>query len=216
MHVVVSTSLGAQPTPDHASFGPAAFSPDGSAFPDSEHAGVYAFLDTRYGGTARLTITSTSKAPPGANEIAVAVYAPDGFQVGNATVASSALGDGHATIDMPLDQMGEYLVLANGRILLGNYRIDVELAPPPAFKLDFWWESVGRGEGARNANSQCLKDLGLRSQVLSGSVLRHKPPSFPMELVVLAVAVAATTGLFLVRLGYETFSSAEFKRSFKK
>jgi hypothetical protein len=216
MHVVVSSPPGAQPTPDHASFGPPAATPDGSAFPDSEHAAVYTFLNTRYGGTAHLTVTSTSKAPPGANEIAVAVYAPDGFQVGNATVASSALGGGHATIDVPLDQMGEYLVLANGRLLLGNYRIDAELAPPPAFKLDFWWESVARGDVARSANSQCLKDLGLRTQVVSGSVTRHKPPGFPMELVVLAVAVAATTGLFIVRLGYETFSSAEFKRSFKK
>lgn len=216
IHVVVSSPPGAQAAPDAASFGPPALTPDGSAAPDSEHAAVYSFLNTRYGGTAHLTVTSTSKAPPGTNEIAVSVYAPDGFQVGNATAASSLLGDGHADLDVPLDQMGEYLVLANGRILAGNYRIDVELAPPPAFKLDFWWDTVERGEAARSANSQCLKDLGLRTQVVSGSVLRHKPPLFPMELVVLAVVVSATAGLFVVRLAYDTFSSAEFKRSFKK
>lgn len=216
IHVVVASPADAQPKSDLLSFGPPPALPDGSAFPDSEHSAAYSFRDTRYGGVAKVTVTSTSKAPPGSNEVTVAVYSPDGFEAGNVTVSSSALGPGQGSFEVPLDRIGDYAVLAHGRLLAGNYRIDVELVPPPAFKLDFWWESVERGDAARAANGQCMKDLGLRAQVLSGSVTRHKPPGFPMELVVLSIAVAAATGLFLVKLGYETFSSAEFKRSFKK
>lgn len=216
IHVVVESPPGAAPQPERLAFGPPAYFADGSAFPNAEHAATYAFLNSRYGGVATLTVTSTSKAPPGSNQVTVTVYAPDGFQAGNATVASSVLGQGSATLEVPLDQMGEYTVIASGSLLMGSYRIDVELAPPPAFKLDFWWEEADRGEAARAANSQCLKDLGLRAQVVSGNVLRNKPPLFPMELVVLAVLVSAATGLFLVKLAFETFSSAEFKRSFKK
>jgi hypothetical protein len=216
IHVVVASPADAQAKSDVLSFGPPAALPDGSAMPSSEHSAVYTFRDTRYGGVAKVTVSSTSKAPPGSNEITVAVYAPDGFEAGNVTVSSSLLGPGQGSFEVPLDRIGDYAVLAHGRLLAGNYRIDVELVPPPAFKLDFWWESYERGDASRSANSQCLKDLGLRAQVLSGAVLRHKPPGFPMELVVLATAVAATTGLFVVKLGYETFSSAEFKRSFKK
>jgi hypothetical protein len=216
IHVVVATPPGAEPQSQAMWFGPPAFTADGSAFPEGEHAASYRFLNTRYGGVAALTVTASARAPPGQNEVTVTVYSPDGFEAANATVAPSILGPSTVELEVPLDQLGDYTVLARGRLLMGNYRIDVELQPAAGFRFDFFWEEFHRGEEARNANSQCLKELGLRAQVVSGSVRRNPPPMFPMELVVMGVVAAVVTGLFLVKLGYETLSSAEFKRSFKK
>lgn len=215
VHVTVASPDGAAPGEDRIRFGPPAALPDGSAAPDSEHLDVYELQNTRFGGTARLVLESTSRAPPGMNQVALSVYAPDGFEVANGSAASSVLGAGRAEMEFPLDQVGTYTLRASGSLLLGSYSVDVTLRAPPAFRMDFWWEDVVRGDAARSALSECQGQLGLRAQVVDGSVQRTPPPRFPLTLVVVAAVAATTTLLLVVKFASDTFASWAFRRQLR-
>jgi len=216
MHVVVQSPPGAAPSPDHASYVYLGALPDGSSPSESEHQATYTLLNSRYGGTAKATLTFSSKAPPGANRLRLDVLRPDGTLVGSANATASLLGDGTATVDFPLDAMGAYTLAVAGKILMGSYRIGVDLQPAPVFQLDFWWPMVARGEQARDVLNSCQKEIGLLASVPPVRVGQHRPPSFPLRLVVLSAAVAVATGLLVVKYVSETVTADDFRRQFRK
>ena len=212
LHIVLTSPEGAQPQGDSVRFPGPSDVPDGVPATDAEHAESFQFLNTRFGGQATVTFSATSKAPPGLNSVTVVARAPDGSEVGNATVDWSVLAPGAATLEFPADQLGFYDILVTGQILLASYAVDVELAAAPAFQLDFWWEDVVRGGAAQNAFGDCQRDLGLRASVVAGEVDRAKPPSFPFEAVAVGVGAAVIAALLVVKLVQDQVSSDAFRK----
>lgn len=210
MHVVVQSPEGATPTPDHVSFaGPA-------NVPQAEHAATYDMLNPRFGGLATVTFTATANAPPGLNELTLRVLRPDGTVAGNASVSASVIAPGKATLKVPLDQMGSYTFGVTGKMLLGTYTIDVQIDPAPVFQLDFWWDQVARGDQGRSYVNDCQKEIGLVSQVRPVAVGRHRPPHFPLEVVVMAAAGSLATILLITKYITESVAAGEFRRAFRK
>jgi hypothetical protein len=212
LHIVVESPPGSSPSSDSFGFASPAELGDGSMMPDAEHAATYEFLNTRFGGTGSITLTLTTKAPPGFNALTMAVRAPDGAEVGNVTVEGSVLAPGTATIDFPADQLGVYHVLVTGKHLLGSYTVGVQLDPAPAFRMDFWWEDPVPGAAAADAFGECQKQLGLRAQVVAGRVDRADPPGFPLQVVVVGIVAAVITGLLVVKLVMDQVSSSAFRK----
>lgn len=212
LHIVLSSPPGASPQSDRATFQSSADLPDGSLSADAEHVQAYEFLNTRFGGKATIVVAMQSKAPPGFNAVTVTVRAPDGSEAGNASVQSSALGDGSATIAFDADQMGFYSILVTGQVLLGSYRVDLQLDAPPAFRLDFWWEDVVRGDAAPDAFGECQRGIGLRADAVPIRIGRSQPPAFPLEVVIVAIVAAAATALLVVKLAADQVSASAFRK----
>jgi hypothetical protein len=212
LHIVLSSPPGASPSKDSFGFASNPELPEGSTMPDAEHAATYEFLNTRFGGTASMTLTLSTKAPPGFNALTLAVRAPDGAEVGNATVEASVLAPGTATLQFPADQLGVYHVLVTGKLMLGSYTIAVQLDPAPAFQMDFWWEDPVPGATAPDAFGECQKQLGLRAQVVAGRVDRASPPGFPLQVVVIAIVASVITALLVVKLVMDQVSSSAFRK----
>lgn len=212
LHLVLASPEGARPEGDSVRFYGPPDVPDGIPATDAEYVGSFDFLNTRFGGTATVTFSATSKAPPGLNSLTLVVRAPDGTEAGNTTVDWSVLAAGAATIEFPADQLGFYAIIVTGKIALASYTIDVELAPAAAFQLDFWWEDVVRGGAAQGAFGDCQRDIGLRAQVVAGEVARSQPPSFPLEVVVLGVAAAVVAALLVVKLAQDQLSGDAFRK----
>lgn len=212
LHIVLGSPSGASPSADQFQFASPADLPDGSTMPNAEHAAAYDFLNTRFGGTATITLTMPSKAPPGFNALTLAVRAPDGAEVANASVESSVLAAGTATVEFPADQMGLYRIVVTGQLLLGSYTLDVTLDAAPSFQMDFWWEETVRGAAAPDAHGECQKQLGLRAQVVAGRVDRSSPPGFPLQTVLIALVAGTITALLVVKLVMDQVSANAFRK----
>jgi hypothetical protein len=215
LHVLLGSPDGAQPQDDQVHFDGPAELPNGPPTAEAQYFETYEFLNTRFGGAGTLTVSATTRAPPGFNALTFVVRAPDGSEAANTTMEWSVLAPGSATLEFPLDQMGFYSIMVTGKVLLGAYSMDVVLAAAPAFQLDFWWEDVVRGEFAQNAYGDCQREIGLRAQVVGGTVDRATPPGFPLKVLVLSIAVAAATALIVVKLVQDQVSSGEFRKQFK-
>jgi hypothetical protein len=212
MHIVLESPAGASPSADAFQFTSSPDLPDGSTMPDAEHAAAYDFLNTRFGGQATVTLTMPSKAPPGFNALTMAVRAPDGAEVANASLESSVLAAGAATVEFPADQMGLYRIVVTGQLMLGSYTLDVTLDPAPSFQMDFWWEEPVRGAAAPDAYGECQKQVGLRAQVVAGRVDRSSPPGFPLQVVLVALLAATITALLVVKLVMDQVSANAFRK----
>lgn len=212
LHIVLRSPEGVSPDGDSYRFQGPPDVPDGVPATDAEYTESYEFLNTRFGGLATVRFSATTKAPPGFNAMTIVARAPDGSEAANTSVEWSVLAAGAATLEFPADQMGFYTVLATGKMMLGSYAIDVELAPPPSFQLDFWWEDVVRGDLAQTAYGDCQRDIGLRAQVVAGNVDRTPPPSFPLEVVALGVGAAVVAALLVVKLVQDQVSSDAFRK----
>jgi hypothetical protein len=105
-------------------------------------------------------------------------------------------------------------------VALSKYQVDVALAPPSHFALDFWWDDVGVGTAASNGLQSCVQELsrlGNDAAVPAPTTVgRQRPPGYPLELVVVGVVGAAALGLFFVKLTMETVSDASLKRQYRK
>lgn len=216
MHVVLESPDGAAPTPDHASYAGPSDLPDGSMSADAEHAALYPMLDTRFGGEADVTITATSKAAPGLNQLTMHVLRPDGSDAGNVSVASSFLGPGKQTLKVRLDQMGQYQIAVTGKLLMGSYGIDAVLQPAPAFRLDAWWGNLTAGASSGSAQTACAKEIGAIATVRPVVVGRHRPTLFPFEVMVLAAVGILMTVLMATKFVAHTRAESDFKRQFRR
>ena len=212
LHIVLGSPAGVQPSGDALRFNGPPDVPDGVPQTDAEYTASYEFLNTRFGGTASVTFSATAKAPPGFNSVTLVVRGPDGSESGNTTVDWSVLAAGAATLEFPADQLGFYDVIVTGQLTLASYTIDVALAPPAAFQMDFWWEDLVVGHQAQSAYGDCQKAIGLRAQVVAGEVDRAEPPSFPFEVVVVGIAAAVVAALLVVKLVQDQVSSDAFRK----
>ncbi|HUR26345.1 MAG TPA: hypothetical protein VM327_10075 [Candidatus Thermoplasmatota archaeon] len=212
LHLVLRSPAGVAPNDEALRFYGPPDLPSGLPATDAEYTESYEFLNTRFGGIATVRFDATAKAPPGFNAVTLVVRAPDGGEAANTTVEWSALAAGTASLEFPADQMGFYTVLVTGKLMLASYTIDVTLGAAPSFQLDFWWEDVVRGAPAQTAYGDCQRDIGMRAQVVAGTVDRATPPSFPLEVVVVGIAAAAIAALLVVKLVQDQVSSDAFRK----
>jgi hypothetical protein len=173
-----------------------------------------------FGGTAKVHISSSALAPAGNNEVHFVWFSPTGERVGDKTVTPALGADSGADLSFALDHFGTYTLAVTGRVALSQYQVDVTMAPPAKFALDFWWDGVTIGLPAANALGTCVQQLSEQGNdavvPAPTTVGRERPPGYPMELVLAAVASAAAIGLFFVKLTMETVGTASYKRSYRK
>ncbi|MES2154819.1 MAG: hypothetical protein V4510_06750 [bacterium] len=214
-HLRVRSPTGAAPkpatfhteSPDNLPAGLGSYAPEYKAFRP--------FANVKYGGKAVAHVTTSADAPPGLNQLTFTVLSPIGAAVANQTVAFDATTNGKVDLPFDLDHLGMYGLQVTGKMATGHYAVDIEMTPPSDFDLNMWWDSVLFGLKGRAQMSPCTENLESTTGV-SAAVGRPKPPQYPVQDVILAVAGTAVGLLVAVKLVMHTRSTASFRRSTRR
>jgi hypothetical protein len=206
MHFHLGTPSGA--TGQTVSF---TIAPPGNTPPNEAYGLRQDFYNAKLGGTAKVHVASSAYATAGMNSFTIAFIAPSGKTLANVTMTPAVLADDNKDVTFPLSEFGLYTVDVRGKVAFATYSLQMNLEPPKHMDLDLWWENVTYGEAATQQWNDCQKQMGYAS-VPSMVVERDSPPTFLLELVVVAV-IGGTAGVLLgVKLVSESVSTLRFKR----
>lgn len=221
VHLRIRSPPGAQPSSDAATFTSRGTLPDANGYiaPSDRYNATFKLFNSRFGGQATASITATALAPAGSNALRFSWHTPTGEVVASETLQPALGADARAQVSFPLSQFGSYHLVVNGKASLAKYSVEVALAAPQAFDLNFWWHGAAVGASAANGFQACQQELAQRSGAgtvpVSTHVGRDRPPGFPVALVALAVAGSAATLMMLVKLVTEAASAAALRRQSK-
>lgn len=216
MHLQVQSPAGAAPTPASFVFPSTGDLPDGSTSYNPAYAAQHLFPNLKFDGRATATIAATARAPAGLNELTFTFRSASGANLGNATVAPALAADDQATVEFPLGEFGAYRVDVTGKMAMGSYTLALDLAPPPQFALDVWWDVVSLGVQARRDFADCMARLGSSADIVAGVVGVPDPPQFDGTVVLLSLVGVATIALVAVKLTMDTVGENGFRKRSRK
>lgn len=209
LHLEVTSLPGLPSTSQELTFSSPA-SPPTEAFGQ-----MHVFSNTKFGGRAVLDISTSAPVPTGMNELNFTLIAPSGAHVASATLRPALLADDDVTLEAPLAEFGQYLLLVTGKVALGSYTVQATLEPPEDFRLHLWWENVTFGRQAYDDYIACSDAVGSPNEVVSVESItgRPDPPRFRLGIVVAGVAAGFAVVVLAVKLVSDQVSLAAFRRS---
>ncbi|MEA3191309.1 MAG: hypothetical protein QOD77_1891 [Thermoplasmata archaeon] len=212
MHLRVGSPAGASRQ------GPASWShaepADGTPYlvREEAHSRVHAIPNERLFGKATLSARSESMAPAGSTALAFTVYAPDGAALGNFTLAPALNAPAAATLEVPLDQFGDYYVEVHGPAVLATYEMTFAQAAPEAFVLDLWWDDVQPGYAGLQARNECNELID--GAVMTANVEPRPPPvAFDWKSSLFTVAAGLTLLVVVVTLTVAAYQMVAARRA---
>lgn len=211
-HLRIESLDNATPTSVFMPLGRPGDLPTGMHSSNPAYSAVVPFFNTKFGGTGHLSLSLSSPAPAGQNELHFVLLDPDTNEVANETLTAQTLQDGTASIDFPLDKFGTYNLLISGKLLLATYAADLVMDPPERFVLNAWWENVTFGQQARRDWTACDEAISNLGGTIEGTIVtRLLPPAFKWDVVVAGIGAGAATVLLGVKLVIHAASMSNFK-----
>jgi hypothetical protein len=218
MHVRISSKSEASPVGfsySYTSEGDLPVSDGGTTTPSETFSARHSFDNLKWGGKGTLTVTASALAPPEMNEFTFRVYAPNGSQVGNLSVAPAVGDPDSATLTFPLAELGRYYIAVNGKIALGSYTANVRLDPPPGFDLHLVFDNVTYGYDAYVDYMEC-KDVTRGPNAPAATDFITKPPEPPqmaLEWVLVGIGGAGIAALTGIKLASDQMSLSSFRKA---
>lgn len=211
LHVHLRSNPQASPKPETFTFDNGGSAP---LLPNEAYGAAYPLQNHKIGGKATLTLSSTAYAMAGENRLHVRVLSPMGDTVAEMTLEPALLQDDGATAEFPLDRFGTYTVLVDGQVSLATYQGRLEMAPPDALDLHFWYENVTYGHQAYQDYKACLAAVAGPNEVLGveSVVGQPAPPRFDPWLAVIAVAGVVGGGAVAVKLAADQVAASSFRK----
>ncbi len=180
MHLRVESPGGAKQPPwfngTRAPAGP------GYMTPTEAYAALYPVPNQRFGGTMTVEVESTAVAMAGENEITFHVRAPNGTILDSATVAPALGAPAEATMEVPLESFGVYLIDIQGRVSLSDYTLTVTQNTPDVFDMSFWWDNVTFGGYSTVSKTECEERVGSPEGSMVARIIERPPPP-PFEWI---------------------------------
>lgn len=183
--------------------------------PTEAYGQMHTFSNSKFGGRVVLDIATSATAPAGMNELNFTLISPSGTRVAAVTLQPALLANDGATLEAPLAEFGQYLLLVTGKVAFGSYTVEATLEPPADFRLHLWWENVTFGRQAYDDYIACSDAVGSPNEVVSVESItgRPDPPRFRLGIVVAGVAAGFAVIVLAVKLVSDQVSLAAFRRS---
>jgi hypothetical protein len=169
----------------------------------------------KLGGSATFSARATAYMGAGENELRFRVLSPSGQVVADFTLTPALLADDEGSATFPLDLLGDYLVVVQGKVSLATYTGDLVLKAPASFDLHFWYENVTYGRQAYDDYITCLDEIGSPNEVLGVDrvVGQPPPPTFNPWLGVVAVLGGISVVALGVKLAADQVAASSFRKA---